>query len=46
MVMMLVLKKKKSLLPKNFIKDGISIEVVSKNIGLSIEELEKIKKEM
>lgn len=27
---------------KNRLKDGISIKVVSKNIGLSIEELEKL----
>ena len=30
---------------KKFLKDGIPIEVVSKNTGLSVEELKKLKKE-
>ena len=30
---------------KNFLKDGISIEVISKNTGLSVEELEELNKE-
>ena len=30
---------------KNFLKDGIPIEVVSRNTGLSVEELEELKKE-
>ena len=30
---------------KNFLKDGIPIDVVSKNTGLSIEELEELNKE-
>ncbi len=35
----------KKLIAKNLLKDGISIEVVSKNTGLSIEELEELNKE-
>ncbi|HIT37971.1 MAG TPA: hypothetical protein IAB59_05800 [Candidatus Onthousia faecipullorum] len=30
---------------KNFLKDCIPIEVVSRNTGLSVEELEELKKE-
>ena len=30
---------------KNLLKDGISIEVISKNTGLSVEELEELNKE-
>ena len=36
------LKEGKRLLLKNFLKDGIPIEVVSKNTGLSVEELENL----
>ena len=35
-------KEEKIAIAKNFLKDGIPIEVVSKNTGLSIEELEKL----
>ena len=35
----------KKLIAKNLLKDGISIEVVSKNMELSIEELEELNKE-
>ena len=45
MDMMLVRKKQKKLIAKNLLKDGIPIEVVSKNMGLSIEELEELNKE-
>ena len=38
-------KAKEIEIAKNLLKDGITIEVVSKNIGLSIEELEELKKE-
>ena len=38
-------KTEKISIAKNLLKDGISKEVVSKNIGLSIEELEELKKE-
>ena len=38
-------KKEKIEIAKNLLKDGISIEVVSKNTGLSIEELEELNKE-
>ena len=38
-------KAEKISIAKNLLKDGISKEVVSKNIGLSIEELEELKKE-
>ncbi len=38
-------KAEKISIAKNFLKDGIPIEVVSKNTGLSIEELEELKKE-
>ena len=34
-------KAEKISIAKNFLKDGILIEVVSKNTGLSIEELKK-----
>ena len=40
-----MVRKKKKIIAKNFLKDGIPIEVVSKNTGLSIEELEELKKE-
>ena len=40
-----VLRQKNFLLQKKFLKDGIPIEVVSKNTGLSIEELEELNKE-
>ena len=39
------LEEGKKAIAKNFLKDGIPIEVVSKNTGLSIEELEELKKE-
>ena len=35
-------KAEKIEIAKNLLKDGIPIEVVSKNTGLSIEELEKL----
>ena len=35
-------KAKEIEIAKNFLKDGIPIDVVSKNTGLSIEELEKL----
>ena len=35
-------KAKEIEVAKNFLKDGIPIEVVSRNTGLSIEELEKL----
>ena len=38
-------KAEKIEIAKNFLKDGISIEVISKNTGLSVEELEEINKE-
>ena len=38
-------KYEKVSIAKKLLKDGISKEVVSKNIGLSIEELEELKKE-
>ena len=38
-------KAKEIEIAKNFLKDGISIEVISKNTGLSVEELEKLNKE-
>ena len=38
-------KTKEIEIAKNLLKDGIPIEVVSKNTGLSIEELEELKKE-
>ena len=38
-------KNEKVSIAKNLLKDGIPIEVVSKNTGLSIEELEELKKE-
>ena len=37
-------KAKEIEIAKNFLKDGISIEVISKNTGLSVEELEEINK--
>ena len=36
------LEEEKIAIAKNFLKDGIPIDVVSKNTGLSIEELEKL----
>ena len=39
------LEEGKKTVAKNFLKDGMPIEVVSKNTGLSIEELEKLNKE-
>ena len=36
------LEEGKKVIAKNFLKDGISIEVVSRNTGLSIEELNKL----
>ena len=39
------LEEGKKAIAKNFLKDGIPIEVVSKNTGLSVEELEIINKE-
>ena len=36
------LREGKISIAKNFLKDGIPIEVVSKNTGLSVEELEKL----
>ena len=38
-------KAREKEIAKNLLKDGIPIEVVSKNTGLSIEELEELKKE-
>ena len=38
-------KAEKISIAKNFLKDGIPIEVVSKNTGLSIGELEELEKE-
>ena len=38
-------KAKEIEIAQNFLKDGIPIEVVSKNTGLSIEELEELNKE-
>ena len=38
-------KEEKKSIAKNFLKDGIPIEVVSKNTGLSVEELKELKKE-
>ena len=35
-------KEEKIVIAKNFIKDGIPLEIVSKNTGLSIEELNKL----
>ncbi len=35
-------EEEKIAIAKNFLKDGIPIEVVSKNTGLSVEELEKL----
>ena len=39
------LEEGKKTVAKNLLKDGIPIEVVSKNTGLSIEELEELNKE-
>ena len=36
------LEEGKKIIAKNLLKDGISIEVVSRNTGLSIEELNKL----
>ena len=41
----MMVRKKEKITAKNFLKDGIPIEVVSKNTGLSIEELEELQKE-
>lgn len=38
-------EKEKILIAKNLLKDGIPIDVVSKNTNLSITELEKLKSE-
>ena len=38
-------KAKEIEIAKNLLKDGISIEVISKNTGLSEEELEELNKE-
>ena len=38
-------KAEKIEIAKNFLKDCIPIEVVSRNTGLSVEELEELKKE-
>ena len=38
-------KAEKIEIAKNLLKDGISIKVVSKNTGLSVEELEELNKE-
>ena len=40
-----MVRKKEKIIAKNLLKDGISIEVVSKNTGLSIEELKELNKE-
>ena len=40
-----VAKAKEIEIAKNFLKDGIPIEVVYKNTGLSIEEIEELNKE-
>ena len=37
-------KAEKIEIAKNFLKDGIPIEVISKNTGLSVEELEELEK--
>ena len=39
------LREGKISIAKNFLKDGISIEVISKNTGLSVEELKELNKE-
>ena len=39
-------KAKEIEIAKNFLKDGIPIEVVSKNTGLSVEELKELEKEV
>ncbi len=39
-------EKEKLLIAKNLLKDGIPIDVVSKNTNLSITELEKLKSEL
>ena len=39
-------KAKEIEIAKNLLKDGIPIEVVSKNTGLSVEELEELEKEV
>ena len=38
-------KAEKISIAKNLLKDGIPIEVISKNTGLSVEELEELNKE-
>ncbi len=40
-----MVRKKEKIIAKNFLKDGIPIEVVSKIRGLSIEKLEELMKE-
>ena len=39
-------KAKEIEIAKNLLKDGIPIEVVSKNTGLSVEELKELEKEV
>ena len=39
-------KAKEIEIAKNFLKDGIPIEVISKNTGLSVEELKELEKEV
>ena len=39
-------KAEKIAIAKNLLKDGIPIEVVSKNTGLSVEELKELEKEV
>lgn len=39
-------EKEKILIAKNFLKDGIPIDVIAKNTNLSITELEKLKSEL
>ena len=39
-------KAEKIEIAKNFLKDGIPIEVISKNTGLSVEELKELEKEV
>ena len=39
-------KQKELLLLKNFLKNGISIDLVSESTGLSVEELKELEKEV
>ena len=39
-------KTERIAIAKNLLKDGIPIEVVSKNTGLSVEELKELEKEV